>query len=235
MLAKSGSVLPVKELLEAGGPVLWVQLALAFFAVVLTLERLLFFQTMKTSVPYLLKGLQVHINRQAYAEAQLEASRERGPAARVAHSTLIRHYLPRTNLREVAEESVRIEVPRIERNLRALFAVAMLAPLTGLLGTALGLLDVFGSIVEMGSTVAQSTLARGIFESLVTTVVGLTIATGAYSAYLVLFAKARQLLGDLERTGIEMVNLISDARDQAEVVLMREKMAESAPRRSARG
>lgn len=214
---------------------LWVQMVLAFLALVLVLERLLFFQTVKASVPNLLRGLQVHIRRQAFAEAQLEASRERGPAARVAHSTLIRHYLPRTNLKEVAEESVKIEVPRIERNMRALLGVAMIAPLTGLLGTALGLLDVFGSVVEVGSTIAQSTLAQGIFESLVTTVVGLTIATGAYTAYLVLLAKARSLLGDLERTGIEMVNLISDARDQAEIVLMRDKMAESAPRRTSRG
>lgn len=224
----------MKELLEAGGPILWVQLVLAFVGLVLILERLLFFQTVKTRVPDLLRGLQVHISKQGFSEAIYEASRERGPAARVAHSVLIRHALPRTNLREVAEESVKIEVPRIERNLRTILAVAMMAPLTGLLGTALGLLDVFGNVVEVGSTVAQSTLARGIFESLVTTVVGLAIATGAYGLYLVLLGKARALLGDLERTGIEMVNLIMDARDQAEVVLLREKMSESVTRRAGK-
>lgn len=107
-----------------------------------------------------------------------------------------------------------------------------MAPLTGLLGTALGLLDVFGNVVEVGSTVAQSNLARGIFESLVTTVVGLSITTAVYGLYLVLLGKARSLLGDLERTGIEMVNLIMDARDQADVVLMREKISESVTRRT---
>ena len=64
-----------------------------------------------------------------------------------------------------------------------------MAPLTGLLGTALGLLDVFGNVAEVGGTVAQATLARGIFESLVTTVVGLSIATGAYCFYLVLLGR----------------------------------------------
>lgn len=225
----------MKELLEAGGPILWVQLVLAFLGLVLILERLLFFQTVKTRVPDLLRGLQVHIGKQGFSEAIYEASRERGPAARVAHSVLIRHALPRTNLREVAEESVKVEVPRIERNLRTLLAISMMAPLTGLLGTALGLLDVFGNVVEVGSTVAQSTLARGIFESLVTTVVGLSIATGAYSFYLVLLGKARSLLGDLERTGIEMVNLVMDAREQADVVLMREKMSETVTRRAGKG
>ncbi len=224
----------MSELLEAGGPILWVQLALAFLGLVLILERLLFFQTVKTRVPDLLSGLQVHISKQGFSEAVYEASRERGPAARVAHSVLIRHALPRTNLREVAEESVKIELPRIERNLRTILAVAMMAPLTGLLGTALGLLDVFGNVVEVGSTIAQATLARGIFESLVTTVVGLSIATGAYSLYLVLLGKARLLLGDLERTGIEMVNLIMDAREQADVVLMREKMSETVIRRTGK-
>ncbi|MBK1835392.1 MotA/TolQ/ExbB proton channel family protein [Roseibacillus ishigakijimensis] len=220
----------MSDLLEAGGPILWVQLVLAFLGLVLILERLLFFQTVKTRVPDLLRGLQVHIGKQAFSEALFEASRERGPAARVAHSVLVRHHLPRTNLCEVAEEAVKIEVPRIERNLRSLLAVAMMAPLTGLLGTALGLLDVFGSVVEVGSTVAQATLARGIFESLVTTVVGLAIATGTYGFYLVLLGKARALLGDLERTGIEMVNLVVDAREQADVVLLREERAESKAR-----
>lgn len=222
----------MSELLETGGPILWVQLILAFLGLMLILERLLFFQTVKTRVPDLLRGLQVHISKQGFSEAIYEASRERGPAARVAHSVLIRHALPRTNLREVAEESVKLEVPRIERNLRPLLAISIMAPLTGLLGTALGLLDVFGNVVEVGSTVAQSNLARGIFESLVTTVVGLSITTAVYGLYLVLLGKARSLLGDLERTGIEMVNLIMDARDQADVVLMREKISESVTRRT---
>lgn len=224
----------MRELLQAGGPVLWVQLVLAFVGLVLILERLLFFQTVKTRVPDLLRGLQVHISKQGFSEAIYEAGRERGPAARVAHSVLIRHALPRTNLCEVAEESVKVEVPRIERNLRALSAIAMMAPLTGLLGTALGLLDVFGNMAEVGGTVAQATLARGMFESLVTTVVGLAIATVAYGFYLVLLGKARHLLGDLERTGIEMVNLIMDARDQVDVVLMREQMSEQVKRRTSK-
>ena len=71
-----------------------------------------------------------------------------------------------------------------------------------------------------------------IRDSLITTVIGLAIATGAYPAYLVILGKARQLLGDLERTGIEVVNLISDSRDQADVVLMRNQLAETVSKRS---
>ena len=68
----------MRELLEAGGPILWVQLALGFLGLVLVLERLLFFQTVKTKVPDLLRGLQVHISKQGFSEAIYEASRERG-------------------------------------------------------------------------------------------------------------------------------------------------------------
>lgn len=78
------------------------------------------------------------------------------------------------------------------------------------------------------------TLARGVFESLVTTVIGLTIATGAYGFYLVLLGKGRQLLAQLERTGIEVTNLIMDSREQADVVLMRDQVAEAVAKREAR-
>jgi len=220
----------MRELIELGGPMLWVQLLLGFAALVLVLERLLFFQTVRSNASNLLKGLQLHVGRQAFAEAVHEASRPDGPTARVAHSVLLRHGLPRTNLREVAEEAIRLEVPAIEKNLRALLGIAMLAPLTGLLGTALGLLDVFGVIAETGSSIAQSTLARGVFESLVTTVLGLSIAAIAYGFYLSLLGRARKLLGSLERTGIEMVNMVMDAREQTEVVLMRERMTETVER-----
>ncbi|MDP0489897.1 MAG: MotA/TolQ/ExbB proton channel family protein [Verrucomicrobiota bacterium JB023] len=224
----------MKELLEAGGPLLWLQFALAFLGLVLVLERLLYFQTVKTRVTDLLLGLDNHIRKQAYAEARHEAARERGPAARVAHSILIRHALPRTNLREVAEEAIRLEVPRMEKNLRILLGVALIAPLTGLLGTAVGLLDIFGEMAETSSTVAQSTLARGIFEALITTVLGLSIASAAYGFYLVLLGKAKRLLSDLERTGIEVVNMVMDARDQAEIVLMQEQLSETVSRRERR-
>lgn len=212
------------ELLQYGGPVLWLQAVLAFFAVVFVVERLLYFHGARINTADFLLGIANHVRRKAFAEAQHESSRAPGPVARVAHTVLIRHHMPRSDLRDIAEEAVVIEVPRIEKNLRALLGIALIAPLAGLLGTVLGLIDVFMEINESSGHLTHAGMAGGIFESLVTTAAGLTISTGAYVFYLSMLAKGKRLLARLERTGIEVVNLIADSQAQTEIVSFREEL-----------
>lgn len=212
------------DLLNYGGPVLWLQAALAFFAVVFVVERLLYFHAARINAADFLRGIANHVRRKAFAEAIHEAARSPGPVARVAHTILVRNHMPRTDLRDIAEEAVCVEVPRIEKNLRALLGVALLAPLAGLLGTVLGLIDVFMEINEQGGMMTQAGMAGGIFESLITTAAGLTIATGSYVFYLSMVGKAKRLLHRLERTGIEVVNLIADARSETEIVSFRDEI-----------
>ena len=147
------------DLLNYGGPVLWLQALLAFFAVVFVVERLLYFHGVRINAADFLRGIANHVRRKAYAEAIHEASRSPGPVARVAHSVLIRNSMPRSDLRDIAEEAVCLEVPRIEKNLRALLGIALLAPLAGMLGTVLGLIDVFMVINEQGGMMTQAGMA----------------------------------------------------------------------------
>lgn len=214
----------MSELLQYGGPVLWLQAALGFLAIVFVIERLLYFHGVRVNAADFLLGISNHVRRKAFAEANHEASRAPGPVGRVVHSVLIRHHMERSDLREIAEEAVCMEVPRIEKNLRALLGVALIAPLAGLLGTSLGLLDVFTEIHESEGEISYANLAGGIFLSLVTTVAGLSIATCAYIFYLALLGKAKRLLYRLQRTGIEAVNLIVDARSNADIVSFRDEV-----------
>ncbi|MBI23786.1 MAG: flagellar motor protein MotA [Roseibacillus sp.] len=215
---------PMSELLKYGGPVFWLQAALAFLAIVYVLERLLYFHGVRVNAADFLLGISNHIRRKAFAEAIHEADRVPGPVGRIVHSVLIRHHMERKDLREIADEAVCMEVPRIEKNLRALLGIALVAPLAGLLGTSLGLLDVFTEIREAEGEVALAHLAEGTFLSLVTTAAGLCIATCSYVFYLTMLGKAKRLLYRLQRTGIEVVNLIVDARSNSEIVSFREEV-----------
>ena len=130
-------------LLELGGPIILLQLGLAFFGAVFVVERMFFFHRARINVGDLLVGLSNHAKRKAYAEALHEAARAPGPVSRVAHAVLLRHHMKRSDLRDVAQEAGQLEVPRIEKNLRGILAVALIAPLTGMLGTVLGLTEMF--------------------------------------------------------------------------------------------
>ncbi len=216
---------------EAGHVILWLQATLGFVGLFVMVERMVFFQHAGGKVADLLLGITNHVRKKAYAEALHEASRARGPEARVVHSVLMRHHLDRTNLREIAQEAGQLEVPRIERYLRILLGVAMLAPMLGMFGTVLGLLQVFEKVGAVGTTdatAAQAALASGMFQSLVSTAIGLGLAIPSYLVYLYLYGKARRMLHRLERAGIEAVNIVCDSREHDRIVSFRDEVESQA-------
>jgi len=143
----------------------------------------------------------------------------------VAHAVLLRHHLDRRDLRDVAQEAGQLEVPRIEKNLRAILAISLLAPLVGMLGTVLGLTDLFQGLREQSEGAISVDLSEGVFQALVSTAFGLIVAIPAYLFYVYFHARAKRLFHRIERTGIEMVNIVCDARSEEGMVLIRESIA----------
>jgi len=67
-------------------------------------------------------------------------------------------------------------VRQLEKNLRGLAIIGNLTPLLGLLGTVTGMIKAFMKIQELGGRVEPSVLAGGIWEALITTAAGLSVA-----------------------------------------------------------
>ena len=216
------------QLVEQGGPFVWVIGVLAFVSMLLVVERIFFFQKVRINVGDLLLGLANHVRKGAYAEAVHEAVRAPGPAARVAHAILMRKSLSRRDLRDVAQEAGQLEVPRMERNLRALYGIAHIAPLVGMLGTVNGLMGTFMSMNQDKAFSSPAVMSGGVYESLVTTGLGLAVAVPVYLFYLFFYGRVKRMAHRIERCGIEMVNIICDAREQGEIVSFREEADEIA-------
>lgn len=206
------------KFIDQGGPFVWVLLVLSFVGMMIVLEKIIFFQRTKIHVGDLMLGLANHVRKGAHDEALRESARAPGSVARVAHATLMRHYLPRADLRDIAMEAGQLEVPRIEKNLRGLYTVALIAPLIGLLGTVNGLIDTF---VKMSSSSGQSNnfdMAKGIYEALITSGLGLLVAVPTYLFYLYFVGRTKRLVHRIERGAIEIVNIICDQRDGRNIV-----------------
>lgn len=207
---------------------MWVLLVLSFIATVVVLERILYFQRNRVHVGNLVLGLANHVRKKAYGEALHEAARAPGPVARVAHATLMRHHLPRTDLRDIAREAGQLEVPRIEKNLRALYTVALVAPLVGMMGTVMGLIQTFGGMQELSGFSSDKMINDGVHECLITTALGLMVAVPAYLFYMYFVGRSKRMVHRIERAGIEMVNVICDAREAtSDIVSFGDKAAEA--------
>lgn len=207
---------------------MYVLLVLSFVAVVIVLERILFFQRNRVHVGNLILGLANHVRKKAYGEALHEAARAPGPVARVAHATLMRHHLPRTDLRDIAREAGQLEVPRIERNLRGLYTVSLVAPLVGMMGTVLGLIETFTGMQESAAFTSAKMINDGVHTSLITTALGLMVAVPAYLFYMYFLGRSHRMVHRIERAGIEMVNVICDAREAtSDIVSFGDEAAEA--------
>lgn len=202
------------ELISKGGPLVWLLIGCLCFAVAVFLERLAYYHRASMNVGEFLAGLSSLVRRKNYAEALQECVATRVPAGRVIHAALLRHHLPREQIKEVVQEAGQMEVTRLERFLSILNAIAHVAPLIGLLGTMIGLLDSFTNLSSSNGVMTPSEVAKGVYQSLVTSALGLVVAIPAYLFYAFLSAKSRTIMHDLERAGIEIVNIIDDARSE---------------------
>ena len=210
------------ELISKGGPLIWLLLGCFVLGVAVFLERLAYFHRASMNVGEFLTGIASLIRRKNYAEALQECVATRVPAGRVIHAALLRHHAPREQLKEIVQEAGQLEVPRLERYLGLLHAVAHGAPLIGLLGTIIGLLDTFGNLNALNGVAAPTDVARGVYQSLITSAMGIAVALPAFLFYAFLHAKARHLMHDLERAGIEVVNLIEDSREDKRILTFRQ-------------
>ncbi|CAN5453241.1 MotA/TolQ/ExbB proton channel family protein [soil metagenome] len=204
------------DIITKGGPLMWLILGCSFMGLGIFVERFFHFHRCTINVGDLLHGLSNLVRKKNFAEALHESAGTPGPVARVIHSAILRHDAPRDELKAIVQETGQLEVPRLERYLPAMLTIAYVAPLLGLLGTVIGMTNTFMVVSSSTGYATPTDISRGVYESLVTSAAGLAVAIVVYSLYSYLAASARTLMHDMERGGIEIVNIICDNRERGE-------------------
>ena len=169
---------PAVDLVDKGGPVVVILLALSVIAttvILVKVAQLLWLGTGATRRTE--KALQLWLSGQHEAGYR-HASTSRQPAARVlAHG--MRGAMAGVDERVVREDVERIatnEISGLRSYLRVLEITVQTAPLLGLFGTVLGMISAFQALQNAGADADPTVLAGGIWVALMTTAVGLAIA-----------------------------------------------------------
>ena len=198
------------ELMQKGGPVMWVILALSIVGVAVFLERLIYLHRAQVRVGEFLRGLANLVRDDRLEEVRKQCLATPGPVARVVLSAVLARDCPRAELRDIVQEAGQLEVPRLERHLGLLTGLAYTAPLLGLLGTVLGLLEAFYLVSTQGGYATVADISGAVYQSLISAAAGLAVAIPALIGAAYLSARVKELLHDMERAGIEMVNLLKN-------------------------
>lgn len=112
--------------------------------------------------------------------------------------------------REAAEAAAKTEAAKLWENLSYLSDIAVIAPLVGLLGTVLGMIDAFNVIAFESAAVKPVMLAGGIAKAMITTATGLIIAIPASIFYSFFRGRILKITAKLEAFTAEIVDLVSD-------------------------
>lgn len=195
------------SIIQAAGWPIWPLIACSILALALVIERFLSLKTSKVAPPKLLDEV-LSAARKALPAPEVIEQLERNSALGevLASGMRVLQSKPQSSdeeLRAALESSGRVVSHRLERYLSALATIASVAPLMGLFGTVVGMIEIFGSQspsgVATGSNPAQ--LAHGISIALYNTAFGLIIAIPALIFWRYFRARVDDYLLTLELAG----------------------------------
>jgi biopolymer transport protein ExbB len=199
------------NIFESGGYVMYPILICSILSLGIILER--FWRLQRGRV--IPKGLVIRVwewlKNNELDKTKLEQLRKGSPLGRLLASGLAQRNSSREVIKESIEETGGHVVHELECCLPILGTVAAVAPLLGLLGTVLGIMDMFGVAAKQGMA-DPSALASGISVALITTAAGLIVAIPALIFHRVLTSKVDALVVEMEQEALKMVEILQGFR-----------------------
>ena len=166
-----------------GGFLMWPILLCSVISVSIILERLYKLHRARMKIPNILSRVKSLLKEGKADEALKLCESINDPLAHIlAIGIRIRKRTIEEQEKMISRAGSRI-IRQLEKNLSGLAIIGNITPLLGLLGTVTGMIKAFIKIQELGGRVDASVLAGGIWEALITTAAGLSVAIPTLVAY----------------------------------------------------
>src|SRR5690242_7659094 len=201
----------LSDLFQKGGPFFIVNTFFLAIVIGLIVDR---------SIYFLGRG---HLNAKAFLEqlrkllsannvdrAKKLCDATTAPVARVAKAGLNRLHRGEAAVAQAMEETMTDTLPEVKTRIGALWSLANITTLIGLLGTITGLIRTFKSIGNLNPADKNKELSDGISEAMYNTAFGLSIALLCMVGHLLLSAAMKKVISDLEAFSLRFENLLAD-------------------------
>src|SRR6185503_1988913 len=201
----------LSDVFQKGGPFFIVNTFFLAVVIGLIVER---------SIYFLGRG---HLNAKAFLEqlrkllsannvdrANKLCDATTAPVARVAKAGLNRLHRVEAAVAQAMEETMTDTLPEVKTRIGALWSLANITTLIGLLGTITGLIRTFKSIGNLNPQDKNRELSQGISEAMYNTAFGLSIALLCMVGHLLLSAAMKKVMSDLEAFSLRFENLLAD-------------------------
>jgi len=205
------------EIVQKGGPLMYLIGLCSVISLALVIERLYHLYQARIDTKNFMKSITDTVKRNRVGDAIELCESTPGPIAQIVKAGILKQDRPRREIKEAIEDVAVHEVPPLEKNLSALATIAHITPLLGLLGTVTGMVRSFQIIEQQAANmnpINPGDLAGGIWEALITTVAGLSVAIPTYVAYNYLVSRVDALVLDMEKSATSIVNILDAKREE---------------------
>lgn len=192
-------------LIEAAGWPIWPLIIASILALAIIFERFYTLRRAQILPIGLLKQSLESLQRGGMDAQQIRTLAEGSPLGRVLAAGIRNLNSNREVMKEALEETGRAVAHDLGRYLTTLGTIASVAPLLGLLGTVIGMVEIFGSQTPTGGNPAV--LAHGISVALYNTAFGLIVAIPSMIFYRFFRGKVDALLTEMEQQALKLVEI----------------------------
>jgi len=164
------------DFLSKGGVLVVPILLCSVLVLTIFIERLIRFALMRSRGKGLAEKVANLLMENKTQEAKKIAEDSRSPMGRILVKAIEVKNRDREIIETVIVNSTEEEVRHLSSYIQTLATIGNIAPLLGLLGTVIGMIKAFMVIQQMGGKVNAAVLAGGIWEAMLTTALGLSVA-----------------------------------------------------------
>ena len=200
------------DIFAKGGPITWLIFFIGLICFVLVVERFLNLRRAQIDAQDFLPGVINNLRNQGAREAISICDETPGPSAHIVRAAIERRKGGKQEMMYATQEASLSELPRLERNMKALMTIVHVAPLLGLLGTVVGLIGMFRKMETKG-VMNIGEMAPYIWSSLISTSAGLCVAVAGYFFYNLFRHQIDNILIDMEKSAAEIIYFLTQAPD----------------------
>ncbi|MEK6451765.1 MULTISPECIES: MotA/TolQ/ExbB proton channel family protein [Myroides] len=207
--------LALSDIIFSGGiigqSIMVVIFIMLFMALYLYLER--FFAIKKASKvdESFMSQIKLFLSQGKIDQAKVLCAHTDTPVARLVGKGISRIGKPLQDINIAIENAGKLEVYKMEKNINLLATLSGAGPMTGFLGTVVGMVMAFHEMSTASSArIDMSVLAEGIYTAMMTTVFGLIVGIIAYVGYNHLVSKIDKIVHQLEANAVEFLDLLNE-------------------------
>lgn len=201
------------EIVKSGG---WLMAPIILCAIIATgiiLERFWTLQQKRVIPEDLTSKVWGWVKKDQLDQKKIQSLHQGSALGQILAAGLINRDQERAVMKDGIEDTGRHVVHELERYLETLGTVAAVSPLLGLLGTVIGMVEVFTQITSQGVG-DPAALAGGIAQALITTAAGLTVAIPALIGYRYFRNRVDMLVVSMEKEAIKLVEALHRRQDR---------------------